>query len=115
MPKDVEDCLRRLSVLEDRRQNWDSHWSEIAERGWPASDEFLVARAVGENRSTKIYDATAALALEKFSAALESMLTPRSQTWHKIRATDEELNKQSEVTAWFEEVNRLMFKVRNAP
>ena len=115
MPKDVEDCLRRLSVLEDRRQNWDSHWSEIAERVWPASDEFLTVRAAGDKRSTKIFDVTAALALEKFSAALESMLTPRSQTWHKIRATDEELNKQSEVTAWFEKVNRLMFKVRNAP
>ena len=66
MAKSVEDCLRTLADLEGRRQNWDSHWQEIAERIWPAADEFLPTRSVGEKRSTKIFDATAALALESF-------------------------------------------------
>ena len=78
MAKSVEDCLRKLAELEGRRYNWDSHWSEVAELVWPAADEFLTSRTPGEKRSATIFDATAALALEKFAAAMESMLTPRA-------------------------------------
>jgi len=113
--KSVEQCLRRLSELEGRRHNWDIHWQEIAERVWPAADEFLTVRSPGEKRSTKIFDATASLALEKFSAAMESMLTPRAQKWHTLRSTDEELNKDPSVKAWFEEVTKRMFQARNSP
>ena len=115
MAKSVEDCLRRLRELESRRHNWDNHWQEVAERVWPAADEFLTVRAVGEKRSTKIFDATAALALEKFAAAMESMLTPRSQKWHTLRATNEDLNDDPAVKKWFEEVARIMFQARNSP
>ena len=115
MAKNVEDCLRRLNELEGRRHNWDSHWQEVAERVWPAADEFLTSRGVGEKRSTKIYDATAAMALEKFAAALESMLTPRAHKWHSLRSTDENLNRDPAVKVWFEEVARIMFQARNSP
>ena len=115
MAKSVEQCLRRLSELEGRRSNWDTHWSEIAERVWPAADEFTTARAPGEKRSTKIYDATASMALEKFAAAMESMLTPRAQKWHTLKATDENLNRDAGVKKWFEQVNRILFQARNAP
>jgi hypothetical protein len=115
MAKNVEDCLRRLNELEGRRHNWDSHWQEVAERVWPAADEFLTTRSVGEKRSTKIYDATAAMALEKFAAALESMLTPRAHKWHTLRSTDESLNRDPAVKAWFESVARIMFQARNSP
>jgi hypothetical protein len=115
MAKSVEDCLRRLAELEARRGNWDLHWQEVAERIWPAADEFQTGRSVGEKRSTKIFDATAALALEKFAAAMESMLTPRAQKWHTLRSTNEDLNRDPEVKGWFEEVTRIMFQARNAP
>ena len=115
MAKSVEQCLRRLSELEGRRHNWDIHWQEIAERVWPASDEFLTVRSPGEKRSTKIFDATASLALEKFSAAMESMLTPRAQKWHTLRSTNDDLNKDPTVKGWFEEVTRILFQARNSP
>ncbi len=115
MAKSVESCLRSLSELEGRRYNWDSHWQEVAERVWPAADEFNSGRSPGDKRSTKIFDATAALALEKFSAAMESMLTPRAQKWHTLRSTNEELNEDPSVKAWFEEVTKRMFQARNAP
>ena len=79
MAKSVEDCLRKLRELEGRRSTWDNHWSEVAKLVWPAADEFLTVRPPGDKRSTTIFDATAALALEKFAAAMESMLTPRAQ------------------------------------
>ena len=104
MAKDVEQCLRRLNELEGRRSNWDSHWTEVAERVWPAADEFLNTRAPGEKRNTKIFDATASMALEKFAAAMESMLTPRAQKWHSLRASDDRLNDDPSVKEWFEDI-----------
>ena len=115
MAKSVEDCLRTLGDLEGRRQNWDSHWQEIAERIWPAADEFLTSRSVGEKRSTKIFDSTAALALEKFSAAMESLLTPRAHKWHQLQSTDPGANQDPQVKLWFEQVTKVMFQARNAP
>jgi hypothetical protein len=55
------------------------------------------------------------MALEKFAAALESMLTPRAHKWHTLRSTDENLNRDPAVKAWFEEVGRIMFQARNSP
>jgi len=115
MAKSVEDCLRTLADLESRRQNWDSHWQEIAERIWPAADEFLTSRSVGEKRSTKIFDSTAALALEKFSAAMESLLTPRAHKWHTLRSTHAGANEDPDVKLWFEQVTKVMFQARNSP
>lgn len=113
--RNIERILTVFHKLEADRANWDWHWQEIAEIVWPSADEFTTKYAPGEKRSTRMYDATASLALEKFAAAMESMLTPRSQTWHRLRASDPDLNEQPEVQAWFEMLNRLVFQARNSP
>lgn len=113
--RDIEAVLKRFHQLQERRKNWDIQWHETAEIIWPQADEFVVKRAPGEKRSQKIFDATAALALEKFAAIMESLLTPRAQKWHRLRASDEALNQDSSVKDWFDEVNRILFAVRNSP
>ena len=55
------------------------------------------------------------MALEKFAAAMESLLTPRANQWHDLKATDEALNDIPEVKEWFEEVTRVLFAIRNSP
>jgi hypothetical protein len=115
MPHDVEKIIRRFNDLQSARKNWDSHWHEIAELVWPAADDFVIKREPGAKRSREVYDATATMALEKFAAVMESLLTPRAQTWHRLRASNEELNKDQDVKAWFEEVTRILFAKRNAP
>ncbi len=115
MAQDVLKILKRLDGLITERQNWDNHWQEIAELVWPAGDEFNVKKEPGVKRSESIFDATAPLALEKFAAVMESLLTPRAQTWHRLRASNEELNKDQDVKSWFEEVTRILFATRNSP
>lgn len=115
MPEhDVDKIVRTYNKLEAERANWDWHWEEIARIVWPAADEFKGKWAKGEKRSVHVYDSTAALALEKFAAAMESMLTPRSATWHRLKATDPNLNEQPDVKEWFETLNRLLFQARNS-
>jgi hypothetical protein len=62
-----------------------------------------------------MFDSTASAALTKFGAILDSLLTPRNQTWHRLIASDPSLNKNRSVRLWFEDVNRLLLKFRYAP
>lgn len=101
--------------LKQSRGVWESHWEEIAERVLPRSAEFTGKREQGDKRTHKLYDATAVLALERFAAAVESLLSPRGATWHTVRSTNPELNRDDDVKMWFDQVNTALFHHRYSP
>lgn len=111
----TDEIFKRFSLLRNGRGVWESHWEEIAERVMPRSAEFTGERTQGDKRTQKLYDATAALALERFAAAVESLLTPRGAAWHTLRSTSPELNKNDEVRQWFDQVEHTMFSHRYSP
>lgn len=100
-----------------RRGTWESHWQEIADRIYPsASDNFVTKTGTpGEKRNEKIFDSTASVALNRFAAILDSLLTPRNQTWHRLVSSVPELNKNRTVRLYFEDVNQILFKYRYTP
>ena len=111
----TEEIFIRYRRLRNDRSVWESHWEEIAERVLPRSRIFTGEQTPGDKRTSKLYDATAALACERFASAVESLLTPRGARWHKLRATDPNLNRDNEVRLWFEQVTELMFAYRYSP
>ena len=96
------------------RGTWESHWQEIADRVYPLGADNFETRFTtkGNKRNIQIYDATAMKSLSRFGAILDSLLTPSNQTWHHLRPSNDELNKDREVRLWFETVNRTLFKER---
>ena len=68
-----------------------------------------------ELRNEEMYDATGALALTRFAAAMESMLTPRNSQWHSLQPSDPALKKRRNVQLWFDELTQMLFKYRYAP
>ena len=110
-----DEIFKRFDTMRNGRGVWESHWEEIAERCLPRSAEFVGEREQGDKRTEKLYDATAALALERFAAAVESLLTPRGARWHTLRSSNIELNKDDEVRAWFDQVEQAMFSHRYSP
>lgn len=104
--------------MSSARSNFESHWTEIAERVIPSHSKLFQQNGFlgtkGEKRTEYIYDSTAAIALNRFSSILDSLLTPRNQTWHRILPSDRNLQKDRQVKLWFEEVNRILFKFRYA-
>lgn len=114
MPNAVQ-LTRLWEQLKTERAVWDSHCEEIAERFWPDAADFITTRTPGEKRAEKIFDATPAQALEKFSAVLESLLTPRTQTWHRLRAKDKRKNEDREVKEWFDYATEWLFAQRSSP
>ena len=113
---DALSLIREYEQLKGMRGTWESHWQDIAERVLPRAREFTTVKEErGSKRTDKLFDATAALALERFAAAMESMLTPRAQKWHRLKSTNTDLNKNAEVKEWFDEVTRILFSARYSP
>jgi hypothetical protein len=111
--------LQEFNVLAANRGTLEGHWQEIAERMLPAYSNTFGIRAPYENHGQKktelIFDSTAAIALGRFAAILDSLLTPRNSQWHRLTTNNPYLNKNREVKLWFEEVTRLLFQYRYAP
>lgn len=101
------------------RGNLDTHCREIAERIWPNQARLFNTKGFittkGEKRTDELFDSTASVALNRFSAILDSLLTPRGQKWHRLVANDPNLMKDREAKLWFEEATRRLFKYRYAP
>jgi hypothetical protein len=111
----AEDLLKRHERLLSERAVWEAHWREVAERVLPRSDFFAGRRTPGEKHTELLFDATACLSLERFTAAMESMLIPRPQRWHGLRVRDEALQENVEVKKWLDEVADILFAERYAP
>jgi hypothetical protein len=118
----AEDVLRQQACMEAERAGLDGHCQEVAERVLTRQADFGGARrSGGEKRSEKVFDSTAPLALDKFAAAIESMLTPRTQRWHELsmRGWRDRRGRAAEtpdvVKAWLQQVNEALFSARYAP
>lgn len=115
----AHEICSELSELKGLRGNLDSHWQEIAERIFPMHSgsfyDSFNTRTEGEKRTEEVFDSTGSRALGKFAAILDSLLTPRNQTWHRLISDNKDLNRDRQVKLWFEEVNRILFRHRYAP
>ena len=117
--KIAEGIIKRWDQLKGERGTWEAHWEEIAERVLPRysrsmqSPDSSITR--GEKRTNHMFDATAALGLERFAAAMESMLTPRNSKWHRLQVVHPALVKDRSVKLFFEELTNSLFRYRYAP
>lgn len=120
-PKKVEqgkydNIVKKVDDLMSDRINFENQWQEIAERIDPASSGlFRGDRTKGSKNTELMFDSTASIALSRFGAILDSLLTPRNQTWHRLSASSPYLMKSKNVRLYFEEVNNLLFRYRYSP
>lgn len=109
----LDQIMRDQSSMENSRKTWEQHWEEVAERCLPRASGFTKKKQDGTKRSEKAIDSTPILALERFAAAVESVVTPRTQTWHGLQ--NEKFADDNEVQEYFEECTRILFRLRYAP
>ena len=112
--------IREQEIAASLRGNWESVWEQIAQRVLTNyTQQFTggnrASHISGQQRTEEMVDATGALALTRFAAAMESMLTPRNSTWHYLKPSNPFLMKDRPTRLWFEEANRLLFQYRYAP
>lgn len=112
----VTDILRDQAAFEQQRFQFDNTNQRIADLIWPASSLFLQRdQPQGQRRDQFAFDSTGALANERFAAAVESLVSPRTQQWHGLETAYPELNKRNSVKRYFEAVTQVLFRARYSP
>ena len=105
---DADKILKRFEALELKRSEWEGIWQKCS--------DYVMPRLGQHGRKNDfIYDSTAPLALERFAAALESVLAPRTMKWHSLATGFPELDQDPEVARWLEAVRDILFEHRYAP
>jgi len=112
---DAKSLIAEFQWLWSKQGNFRIIWNNTAQFVMPAWDNFVGEFAEGVNRSYRQFESTGMVANERFAAAIEAMLTPRTQVWHLLKAADEELNDRPAVKLWLERVNRILFAARYHP
>lgn len=115
----VESLIREFEVEASNRGNLESHLEEVAQLVMPSySGSFTSsgeAQSPGSKRTQYLYDSTAPIALPRFAAVMESMLTPRGTQWHGVEPEDPKLMKDRASRIWCEDAAGLLFRYRYSP
>ena len=115
----ADELVKDFEALRKDRGVWETHWREIAERMYPSHKDLFTSegnnQTKGDKRNQERFDSTGALALKKFGSILDSLLTPRNSTWHRLVPNNETLKKSKIVQDYFQEVNEILFKQRYLP
>lgn len=69
---------------------------------------------IGEKKNTKMFDSTYPMAARRYASICESFLTPRTQKWHMLNSTNDELNKSRTANTFFHDATNYMFEKRYA-
>lgn len=119
-PTDAEqeiyiDTMREFQQLAQNRTTFESHWEEIARIVLPAySGTFTFGnfQMPGSKKAFDQIDSTAQLALSRFGAICDSLLTPRNMRYQMLQASNRDLMKSRQVRLWFERQTRTLFDER---
>jgi hypothetical protein len=111
----ADDIIRMQEQMRGLRGPWETLWQDVADRVWPQMSDFVSKRQPGEKRTEKIFDATACLALEKFAAAIHSLISPDNQVYQKLSPKDKTLREFHPLMRYLDDVTEVLFAVRRSP
>jgi len=105
--------LKRLDRLKSNRQNWESHWQEVADYMQPRKADVTKTRSKGDKRTELIFDSSPLQAVELLASSLHGMLTNPSTTWFSLRFKGGEFEDNDEAKAWLEDATEVMYTAFN--
>ena len=109
---DAKQLLKELDTLKGERSKLDRTFEQIAEHVCPSYLGFIGHKDDGDKKTNRIFDSTASLGLSRFGSSIESLVTPRTSTWHSLQPIDPELEDDQEIKTYLDEVTKIMFRVR---
>jgi Bacteriophage head to tail connecting protein len=112
------EIMRYFSQMQLWRNNFAQQWEEVAELILPTSRNTFYYQTFnwpGLKKTDRQVDASGMLALSRFAAICDSLLTPRNMIWHGLGPDVEDLKKDRATRIWFHDVTKLLFKHRYAP
>lgn len=114
------DLLKLIGQLELIRDQYVSHWQDIADHILPRSSEFQWTdrnnRNDGSKKYNEILDNTATTAERTFESGMMAALTSPAQPWFRLSVVDQTLAQDQTVKLWLDETTermRVMFRASN--
>jgi hypothetical protein len=110
----VNKSKRTFSQYQTRRSMFAGQWEEVAQLILPTSRNTFFYQsymAPGQKKTQQQVDATGALALHRFCAIADSLVTPRNMLWHGLQG-DDYVMKDRATRLWFENTTKLLFRQR---
>lgn len=114
----VTKCIQLFWQLHTWRATFASHWDEVAQLIWPECRNTFYYGGYnypGEKKADRQVDATGMLALQRFAAICDSLLTPANMRWHALGTNNPYLNRSRRVALYFEQVTDILFQQRYSP
>ena len=109
----TKSLLSRFDKLESQRQNWETHWQEVADYMQPRKADVTKQRSRGDKRTELIFDSSPLQAVELLAASLHGMLTNPSTPWFTLRFKDQEIDNEDEAKLWLEASTDAMYTAFN--
>ena len=109
----AKQLLKRFDRLKSNRQNWESHWQEVADYMQPRKADVTKTRSKGDKRTELIFDSSPLQAVELLASSLHGMLTNPSTTWFSLRFKGGEFEDNDEAKAWLEDATEVMYTAFN--
>lgn len=110
--------VKEYDQLDTMSGHWNKTYEQIAARIWPEYAGFAqlhgTTRSPGVQKTTEMIDASGAVALHRFAAVVNSLLTPESQRWHLLGPSDKTLKRHRSVREYFETWTDILFEYRYA-
>lgn len=110
-----DESIREFSQLQTYRSLFAQQWEEVAELILPTSKNTFFYGSYnmqGQKKTQRQIDSTGAIALMRFAAILDSLLTPRNMMWHTLGSDNEKLNKDRQTRLYFERLTKILFQHR---
>lgn len=111
----ADDLLRAHSAMVNDRAVFEGHWREIEQYVSYKGLHFTQQHTAGSKSTQRIFDPTAMLAADRFAAACESMITPRTQRWHGLAPANPDVRDIKAIKDWGEDATDVLFAARYAP
>lgn len=123
MPSQAEtDLCSKLKARFTEKTTWRNvhagQWEETAQLIWPEHRNTFFYGTwnwPGQKKNWQQVDASGMIALHRFAAIADSLLTPANSQWHSLEANDEYLMKDRRLRLYFDQLTNLLFKYRRNP
>jgi len=109
----AKNLLKRFDRLKSQRQNWESHWQEVADYMQPRKADVTKTRSRGDKRTELIFDSSPLQSVELLAASLHGMLTNPSTPWFSLRFKEEDMEFEDEAKEWLESATETMYAAFN--
>ena len=106
----AKSLISRANSIIARRDNWDTHYQELADYMLPRKADIVKKRSRGEKRMELIFDGTALQAIDLLSASLHGMLTSGATPWFHLDMKETDISRDDDVQEWLQDTSMRMIR-----